>query len=108
MQLDRVAPAAYRVVFGGGAGGSLDLLNDEAAMAAQLEGVEAGAGEGYRRFLKMARSHLRMGVPYFIVRRWLLLLLLAELKGAAGWQSAAGCHACAARPPLPGPTCVPL
>lgn len=36
-------------------------------MAAQLEGVERGAGDGYRRFLKMARSHLRMGVPYFIV-----------------------------------------
>lgn len=45
--LDRVAPAAYRVWFAGG-GGSLDLLNDETAMAAQLEGVERGAGEGYR------------------------------------------------------------
>lgn len=46
IQLDRVGPAAYRVFFGDGT--RLDLLNDEAAMAAQLEGVEPGAGEGYR------------------------------------------------------------
>lgn len=44
--LDRVGPAAYRVFFGDGS--RLDLLNDEAAMAAQLEAVEAGAAEGYR------------------------------------------------------------
>lgn len=46
IQLDRVQPAAYRCWFGDGS--RLDLLNDEAAMAAQLEAVEPGAAEGYR------------------------------------------------------------
>ena len=44
--IDRVAPAAYRVWFGDGT--HLDLLNDEAAMAQQLESVEPGAGDGFR------------------------------------------------------------
>ena len=60
MELARVQPAAYRVWFGGGSGGgggqlgklgernTLDLLNDEAAMAEQLEAVEPGAAKGYR------------------------------------------------------------
>jgi hypothetical protein len=47
IKLARVQPAAYRVWFAGG-GGHLDLLNDEAAMAAQLEAVEPGAADGYR------------------------------------------------------------
>ena len=42
MRLARVGPAAYRVHFENG--GHLDLLNDERALAAQLEDVEAGAG----------------------------------------------------------------
>ena len=44
--LARVEPAAYRVWFGDGS--RLDLLNDETAMAAQLEAEEPGAGDGYR------------------------------------------------------------
>jgi phytoene dehydrogenase-like protein len=62
VELARVQPAAYRVWFGGGGGSggrngklgrlgernTLDLLNDEAAMVAQLEAVEPGAAEGYR------------------------------------------------------------
>ena len=60
VELARVQPAAYRVWFGGGSGGrggqlgklgernTLDLLNDEAAMAEQLEAVEPGAAKGYR------------------------------------------------------------
>lgn len=44
--IDRVGPAAYRVWFGDGT--HLDLLNDEAAMVRQLEGVEPGAGDGFR------------------------------------------------------------
>ena len=47
MELRRVGPAAYRVHFEGDAGrpcSQLDLLNDEAAMAAQLERAELGAG----------------------------------------------------------------
>lgn len=44
--IDRVGPAAYRVWFGDGT--HLDLLNDEGAMVRQLEGVEPGAGDGFR------------------------------------------------------------
>lgn len=40
--IQQVDPAAYRVFFGDGS--SLDLLNDHAAMAQQLEEVEPGAG----------------------------------------------------------------
>lgn len=47
VRLARVQPEAYRVWFPGG-GGHLDLLNDEADMAAQLEAVEAGAADGFR------------------------------------------------------------
>ena len=76
VQLDRVGPAAYRVWFAGNGGGSgssggtsgggsgsshgsshLDLLNDEAAMAAQLEGAERGAGEGFRCGALPGRRH---------------------------------------------------
>lgn len=51
--ISRVSPA-YRVFFAGGGRqpspfSQLDLLNDEADMAAQLEAVEPGAGDGYRR-----------------------------------------------------------
>lgn len=47
IHLARVQPEAYRVWFPGG-GGHLDLLNNEADMAAQLEAVEAGAADGFR------------------------------------------------------------
>ncbi|KAI3436703.1 hypothetical protein D9Q98_006118 [Chlorella vulgaris] len=79
IKLARVQPAAYRVWFAGG-GGHLDLLNDEAAMAAQLEAVEPGAADGYRRFLRMARNNLSMGVPHFIDREF------SDLASARGLQ----------------------
>lgn len=78
LQLQRVAPAAYRVFFPDTPSFRLDLLNDESAMATQLEALEPGAGEGYRRFLAMARSHLELGVPYFIDRDF------TELQDAKG------------------------
>lgn len=56
MELRRVGPAAYRVHFEGDAArpcSQLDLLNDEAAMAAQLESAEPGAGAA-----APARPHL--------------------------------------------------
>ena len=49
----KVEPAAYRVFFGDGT--QLDLLNDMGAMARQLERVERGAGEAFRRFRSLAR-----------------------------------------------------
>lgn len=129
VQLAPVAPTAYRVFFEAGRPGQagpsqLDLLTDEAAMAAQLEGEEPGAGEGYRwgavagggplpcpcccgrhccvrrparghvlrplcrRFLRMARRHLDMGVPFFIDRE---LGEVANLQGLkVGRLAAAG------------------
>jgi hypothetical protein len=52
-----VAPTAYRVFFHDEAAGPswLDLLYDVQAMAAQLEGVEAGAAAAYLRFLAHAK-----------------------------------------------------
>ncbi|GAB4816450.1 hypothetical protein N2152v2_003496 [Parachlorella kessleri] len=64
--IKRVEPAAYRVWFGDGT--HLDLLNDHDAMAEQLERVERGAGEAFRRFVAMARASLDMGMPNFIER----------------------------------------
>lgn len=71
-EVRRVAPAAYRVFFEGQpAASSLDLLNDPAQMAAQLEGVERGAGAAFLEFRGMARSMLELGVPNFIERDFL-------------------------------------
>lgn len=52
-----MAPTAYRVFFHDKAAGPswLDLLYDVQAMAAQLEGVEAGAAAAYLRFLAHAK-----------------------------------------------------
>ena len=78
LTLQRIDPAAYRVFFPASPSFRIDLLNDETAMAAQLESLETGAGSAYFKFLQMARSHLEMGLPYFIDRDF------TELKDAKG------------------------
>ena len=82
VDIRRVGPAAYRVWFSGGGGepSSLDLLNDAAAMAVQLEGVERGAGAAYARFLRMVLGNLEMGMPNFIERD---LTKLEDARGLA-------------------------
>ena len=52
----------------------LDLLADENAMAAQLEGVERGAGESFHRMIQSARAALEVGVDAFIDRNFETLL----------------------------------
>ena len=64
LDLRLVSPAAYRVFFPDG--DSIDLLGDEDAMAEAMEQREKGAGDGYRRFLRIARNNLELGMPYFI------------------------------------------
>ena len=81
-ELLRVDPA-YRVFFDGD--GSLDLLYDEAAMAAQLERVEAGAGEKYRALLARSTATLDMGMALFIernIRNLAEMLDVPKLLGA--------------------------
>jgi len=94
LDIKRVSPVAYRVFFPDSQENfRLDLLNDENAMADQLERLEHGAGDSYRRFLSMARGHLELGVPYFIDRDFTeltdakgLLDLLPQLSSINPWQ----------------------
>lgn len=76
LPIERVDPAAYRVFFGDNS--HLDILNDMTAMQDQLEAVESGAGDAYKRFVAMAKTNLELGVPNFIDRD------LTELVDAKG------------------------
>lgn len=70
VEVKRVEPTVYRIFYPGSSleSKSLDLLSDPTLMAKQLEGMEAGAGNAYLNFLKMAKNNLELGVPYFIDR----------------------------------------
>ena len=70
-ELLAVEPTAYRVWFEDGQ--RLDLLTGEKSedkMAAQLEEVEAGAGDAYRKMIRSARTSLSVGVDAFIDRNF--------------------------------------
>ena len=92
IRLQRVEPAAYRVWFGGG-GGSLDLLVDQAAMEAQLEAVEPGAAEGYRRVACVAWVSWRWCIWFFLpgLHHWLVLSLSSSSTHSCEHDVAA-CH----------------
>lgn len=85
VKMKQVTPAAYRVHFEGTAAGlpwsTLDLLNDESAMSAQLEAEEPGAGAQYKKFLRQARAALRMGFPNFIEKDFTTLSDVLRLPG---------------------------
>jgi phytoene desaturase (3,4-didehydrolycopene-forming) len=89
----RVEPAAYRVFFPSSPGYSIDLLNNPDEMAAQLEKLEPGAGASFFKFVAMAKSHLDIGMPYFIDRSFdeltnakSLFDLLPKLSSINPWQ----------------------
>lgn len=93
LDIRKIDPAAYRVFFPSSPSFRVDLLNDEAAMAAQLEALETGAGAAYYQFLAMARSHLDMGLPNFIDRDFTeledakgLMDLLPQLSSINPWR----------------------
>ncbi|QDZ25418.1 phytoene desaturase [Chloropicon primus] len=75
-ELLKVEPIAYRVYFGdegrleGSRTSYLDLLTDEEEMSVQLEGVERGAGDSFKRMLRSSRATLDVGVGAFIDRNF--------------------------------------
>jgi len=93
VDISRIEPAAYRVFFPSSPGYSIDLLNNPDDMAAQLEELEPGAGAAFFKFLAMAKSHLDIGMPYFIDRSFdelknakNLFDLLPKLSSINPWQ----------------------
>ena len=76
LELVEVSPAAYRVFFPDG--DKIDLLHNVEDMMQQIESIEVGAGKGYAEFLKMAKKHLDLGMPYFIERDF---TALSDAKG---------------------------
>jgi phytoene desaturase (3,4-didehydrolycopene-forming) len=93
VDIRRVEPAAYRVFFPSSPGYTVDLLNNPEDMAAQLERLEKGAGDSFFKFLAMARTHLDIGMPYFIDRAFdelkdakNLFDLLPKLSSINPWQ----------------------
>jgi phytoene desaturase (3,4-didehydrolycopene-forming) len=93
VDISRVEPAAYRVFFPSSPGYIIDLLNNPDDMAAQLEELEPGAGAKFFQFLAMAKSHLDIGMPYFIDRSFdelknakNLFDLLPKLSSINPWQ----------------------
>ena len=102
--LDRVGPAAYRVWFGDGT--HLDLLNDEAAMAAQLEGVERGAGEGFRWAGRAAQG--RGLQPAGSGQCGSVSRIRQELVASQPHMHARSCPRFQPQPPTPPARCRPL
>ncbi|KAG7669378.1 hypothetical protein Ndes2526B_g05695 [Nannochloris sp. 'desiccata'] len=93
VDIRRIEPAAYRVFFPSSPGYSIDLLNNPDDMATQLEELEPGAGASFFKFLAMAKSHLDVGMPYFIDRSFdelknakNLFDLLPKLSSINPWQ----------------------
>lgn len=100
-QIERIEPAAYRVFYASSSSPdvsslsstSIDLLANTDAMVQQLERMEPGAGKGYLEFLKMAKSHLELGVPHFIEKDFTelqdaksLLDLVPSIQSINPWQ----------------------